>query len=224
MTVSEGIYNSINTATFAYPRRAQRLLRHPASRRRHRPPLRRRQRHEHGPSTLGNIFGSLNVRPRDDGRRLRHVRRGRHVLRADRDRRRHGPRGQERSERRHPRAGPDTIKPEVAEASTMCSRMSSPRARACSSAEARHPDAAKTGTNQYNNQTWVLGTRKAWQRRPSSETPSTVVPPGSDATSRSTANSIHWSTGPISPDHSGGYMQQVVGLYDHGDFDPRPRT
>ncbi|BAS18279.1 hypothetical protein AHiyo8_65820 [Arthrobacter sp. Hiyo8] len=107
----------------------------------------------------------------------------------------------------------------------MSSRTSLPRAPACSS---RRSSASRTPRRPAPTSTTTrpgsLATRKAWQRRLSSETLQRK---------RRAARTRHHGQRKILP--RGGrayiagpqwaqYMQQVVGLYDHGDFDAPPQS
>ncbi|BAS18284.1 penicillin-Binding protein (plasmid) [Arthrobacter sp. Hiyo8] len=87
------------------------------------------------------------------------------------------------------------------------------------------PDAAKTGTNQYNNQTWVLGYTKGLA------TASFFGDPFNGSAARLGRNiTVNGKYYPlvdgayIAGPQWAQYMQQVVGLYDHGDFDAPPQN
>ncbi|WP_138414527.1 transglycosylase domain-containing protein [Sinomonas gamaensis] len=87
------------------------------------------------------------------------------------------------------------------------------------------PDAAKTGTNQYNSQTWVVGYTRGLATAsffgealndPSSRIGRGVTVNGKFYTSVDGA----FIAGP----QWAYYMQKVLGLYDHGDFDAPPQN
>ncbi|WP_413249991.1 transglycosylase domain-containing protein [Sinomonas flava] len=85
------------------------------------------------------------------------------------------------------------------------------------------PAAAKTGTNQYNSQTWVMGFTKGLAtasffgealRNPEDRVGRNVV-----------VNGRFWPSvdgAYIAGPQWAFYMQKVVGLFDHGGFDPPP--
>ncbi|GGH91170.1 transglycosylase domain-containing protein [Arthrobacter liuii] len=87
------------------------------------------------------------------------------------------------------------------------------------------PDAAKTGTNEYNNQTWVVGYTKGLS------TASFFGDPFNGGPSRLGRNVT--VNGKFYPAVDGAfiagpqwaqYMQGAVGLYDHGNFDAPPQN
>ena len=87
------------------------------------------------------------------------------------------------------------------------------------------PDAAKTGTNEYNNQTWVVGYTKGLA------TASFFGDPFNGGPTRLGRNIT--VNGKFYPAVDGAfiagpqwaqYMQGVVGLYDHGNFDAPPQN
>ncbi|AMM33596.1 hypothetical protein SA2016_2931 [Sinomonas atrocyanea] len=87
------------------------------------------------------------------------------------------------------------------------------------------PDAAKTGTNQYNNQTWVVGYTRGLA------TASFFGDPfnGSDARlgRNVTVNGKYYPVidgAYIAGPQWATYMQKVLGFYDHGAFDAPPQN
>lgn len=87
------------------------------------------------------------------------------------------------------------------------------------------PDAAKTGTNEYNNQTWVVGYTKGLA------TASFFGDPFNGGPTRLGRNIT--VNGKFYPAVDGAfiagpqwaqYMQSAVGLYDHGNFDAPPQN
>ncbi|MDQ0800130.1 membrane peptidoglycan carboxypeptidase [Arthrobacter sp. SLBN-112] len=87
------------------------------------------------------------------------------------------------------------------------------------------PDAAKTGTNEYNNQTWVVGYTKGLA------TASFFGDPFNGGPTRLGRNiTINGKYYPavdgayIAGPQWAQYMQGVVGLYDHGNFDAPPQN
>lgn len=83
------------------------------------------------------------------------------------------------------------------------------------------PAAAKTGTNQYNNQTWIVGYTRGLA------TASFFGDPFNASESRPGRNvTLNGRTYPavdgadIAGPQWARYMQAVYGLYDHGNFDP----
>ena len=87
------------------------------------------------------------------------------------------------------------------------------------------PDAAKTGTNEWNNQTWVVGYTKGLS------TASFFGDPFNGGPNRLGRNvTINGKYYPavdgayIAGPQWGQYMQNAVGLYDHGTFDAPPQN
>ncbi|WP_460994325.1 transglycosylase domain-containing protein [Sinomonas soli] len=87
------------------------------------------------------------------------------------------------------------------------------------------PDAAKTGTNQYNNQTWVVGYTKGLA------TASFFGDPFNGSAARLGRNvTVNGKYYPvvdgayIAGPQWAVYMKKVLGFYDHGDFDAPPQS
>jgi membrane peptidoglycan carboxypeptidase len=85
------------------------------------------------------------------------------------------------------------------------------------------PDAAKTGTNQYNSQTWLVGYTKGLAT--ASFFGEALGNPEDHLGRNVMVNGRFWPN--IDGAYIAGpqwayYMQKVLGLYDHGNFDPPP--
>ncbi|MDJ0459669.1 transglycosylase domain-containing protein [Arthrobacter sp. NQ7] len=225
MTVREGIYQSINTATFAslaglndvcdVQRAADAIGLHLGSGKDEKIDL----------STLGNILGSQNVAPLtmanafatfaangtyctpmsitevDDAH-------GKHIG------------GQT------PACQAGALKPDVANAVTnVLQDVLTKGSGLLIPQKLGVPDAAKTGTNEYNNQTWVVGYTKGLA------TASFFGDPFNGGPTRLGRNiTINGKYYPavdgafIAGPQWAQYMQHAVGLYDHSDFDAPPQT
>ncbi|BAS16660.1 penicillin-binding protein 1A [Arthrobacter sp. Hiyo8] len=195
MSVREGIYNSINTATFAslaglndfcdVQRAADAIGLHLGDGNDKKIDL----------STLGNILGSQNVAPLTmanafatfaaDGTYCAPI----SIAEVDNAQgKRIG--GQASA------CQPNALKPDVAKATTnVLQDVLTKGSGLLIPQKLGVPDAAKTGTNQYNNQTWVLGYTKGLATASFFGDPFNGGLRGSDATSRSTADTTPWWTG-----------------------------
>ncbi|HKU10195.1 MAG TPA: transglycosylase domain-containing protein [Sinomonas sp.] len=86
------------------------------------------------------------------------------------------------------------------------------------------PDAAKTGTNQYNNQTWVVGYTRGLSTASFFGDPfNATARLGRDITVNGQYYPVVDGAYIAGPQWA-KYMQQVVGYYDHGNFDPPPQS
>jgi membrane peptidoglycan carboxypeptidase len=85
------------------------------------------------------------------------------------------------------------------------------------------PDAAKTGTNQFNSETWLIGYTRGLST--ASYFGEALGNPEDHLGRNVTVNGRFWPV--IDGAYIAGpqwayYMQKVLGLYDHGPFDPPP--
>jgi len=225
MTVREGIYQSINTATFAslaglndfcdVQRAADAMGLHLGGGNDKKIDL----------STLGNILGSQNVAPMTmanafatfaaDGTYCTPI----SITEIDDA---HGKQigGQ------MPACQPGALKPDVAKAVTnVLQDVLTKGSGLLIPQKLGVPDAAKTGTNEYNNQTWVVGYTKGLA------TASFFGDPFNGGPTRLGRNiTINGKYYPavdgafIAGPQWAQYMQHAVGLYDHGDFDAPPQN
>ncbi|WP_138445078.1 transglycosylase domain-containing protein [Sinomonas susongensis] len=87
------------------------------------------------------------------------------------------------------------------------------------------PDAAKTGTNQYNNQTWVVGYTKGLSTASFFGDPFSADPtnPGQNVTVNGKFYPVVDGAYIAGPQWA-LYMQKAVGYYDHGNFDAPPQN
>ncbi len=225
MSVREGIYQSINTATFAslaglndfcdVQRAADAIGLHLGDGKDQKIDL----------STLGNILGSQDVAPitmanafatfAADGTYCIPV----SITEVD-DAQGNKIGGQT------PSCQPGALKPDVAKATTnVLQDVLTKGSGLLIPQKLGVPDAAKTGTNQYNNQTWVIGYTKGLA------TASFFGDPFNGGPSRLGRNvTVNGKFYPvvdgayIAGPQWAQYMQHVVGLYDHGDFDAPPQN
>ncbi|MGO4859561.1 transglycosylase domain-containing protein [Arthrobacter sp. 2MCAF14] len=225
MTVRQGIYNSINTATFAslaglndfcdVQRAADAIGLHLGDGNDKKIDL----------STLGNILGSQNVAPLTmanafatfaaDGTYCAPI----SIAEVD-------DAAGKRIGGQASACQPNALKPDVAKATTnVLQDVLTKGSGLLIPQKLGVPDAAKTGTNQYNNQTWVLGYTKGLA------TASFFGDPFNGGPSRLgrdiTVNGKYYPVvdgAYIAGPQWAQYMQQVVGLYDHGDFDAPPQN
>lgn len=223
MTVREGIYQSINTATFAslaglndfcdVQRAADAIGLHLGDGKDQKIDL----------STLGNILGSQNVAPlamanafatfAANGTYCTPI----SITEVD-DAQGNKISGQS------PACQPNALKPDVAKATTnVLQDVLTKGSGLLIPQKLGVPDAAKTGTNQWNNQTWVIGYTRGLA------TASFFGDPFNGGPSRLGRNiTVNGKFYPvvdgayIAGPQWAQYMQQVIGLYDHGDFDAPP--
>jgi membrane peptidoglycan carboxypeptidase len=87
------------------------------------------------------------------------------------------------------------------------------------------PDAAKTGTNQYNNQTWVVGYTKGLSTASFFGDPfnGSAARLGRDVTVNGKFYPVVDGAYIAGPQWA-QYMQRALGFYDHGDFTPPPQN
>jgi len=225
MTVREGIYQSINTATFAslaglndvcdVQRAADAIGLHLGSGKDEKIDL----------STLGNILGSQNVAPMTMANAFAtFAANGTYcapmsITEVD-DAQGNKIGGQTSS----CQAG--ALKPDVAKAVTnVLQDVLTKGSGLLIPQKLGVPDAAKTGTNEWNNQTWVVGYTKGLA------TASFFGDPFSGGPDRLGRNvTINGKFYPavdgafIAGPQWAQYMQAAVGLYDHGNFDAPPQN
>jgi len=225
MTVREGIYQSINTATFAslaglndvcdVQRAADAIGLHLGSGKDEKIDL----------STLGNILGSQNVAPLTMANAFAtFAANGTYctptsITEVD-DAQGNKIGGQTSS------CQPGALKPDVAKAVTnVLQDVLTKGSGLLIPQKLGVPDAAKTGTNEYNNQTWVVGYTKGLA------TASFFGDPfngGPDRLGRNiTVNGKFYPAVDgafIAGPQWAKYMQAAVGFYDHGNFDAPPQN
>ncbi|MDR6620876.1 transglycosylase domain-containing protein [Sinomonas atrocyanea] len=225
MTVREGIYQSINTATFAsaaalddfcdIQRAADAMGLHDGAGGGKKLDL----------STLGNILGASNVAPLTmadafatfaaDGTYCAPL----SVTEVD------DAKGT-RIGGRDPSCQPGALKPDAAKAATnVLQDVIKKGSGLLIPQKLGVPDAAKTGTNQYNNQTWVVGYTKGLA------TASFFGDPFNGSAARLGRNvTVNGKYYPvvdgayIAGPQWAVYMKKVLGFYDHGDFDAPPQS
>jgi membrane peptidoglycan carboxypeptidase len=225
MTVREGIYQSINTATFAslaglndfcdVQRAADAIGLHLGDGKDQKVDL----------ATLGNILGSQNVAPLTMANAFAtFAANGTYCTPIsitevdDVQGKRIG--GQASS------CQPGALKPDVAKAVTnVLQDVLTKGSGLLIPQKLGVPDAAKTGTNQFNNQTWVVGYTNGLA------TASFFGDPFNGSAARLgrdvTINGKYYPVvdgAYIAGPQWAQYMQQVVGFYGHGDFDAPPQN
>ncbi|WP_253190836.1 transglycosylase domain-containing protein [Arthrobacter sp. SRS-W-1-2016] len=225
MTVREGIYQSINTATFAslaglndfcdVQRAADAVGLHLGDGKDQKIDL----------STLGNILGSQNVAPLTMANAFAtFAANGTYcppVSISEVDDAQGKQIGGQTSA-----CQPNALKPDVAKATTnVLQDVLTKGSGLLIPQKLGVPAAAKTGTNQYNNQTWVLGYTKGLA------TASFFGDPFNGSAARLGRNiTVNGKYYPvvdgayIAGPQWAQYMQQAVSLYDHGDFDAPPQN
>ncbi|WP_081998202.1 transglycosylase domain-containing protein, partial [Sinomonas humi] len=224
MTVREGIYNSINTATFAsaaglddfcdIQRAADAMGMHKGDKTGDRMNL----------STLGNLLGGENVAPvtmadafatfAADGTYCTPI----SITEVD-DSQGHRIGGQ------NPSCKADALQPGVAEAATnVLQDVVTKGSGLLIPQKLPVPYAMKTGTNNLNNQTWVVGYTKGLATASFFGDPfNSTARLGRDLT----VNGQYYPTvdgAYIAGPQWAQYMQQVTGYYDHGIFTPPPQN
>jgi membrane peptidoglycan carboxypeptidase len=225
MTVREGIYQSINTATFAsaaaldafcdIPRAADAMGLHDGAGGGKKLDL----------STLGNILGASNVAPLTmadafatfaaDGTYCAPL----SVTEVD------DAKGN-RVGGRDPSCQAGALKPDAAKAATnVLQDVIKKGSGLLIPQKLGVPNAAKTGTNQYNNQTWVVGYTKGLA------TASFFGDPFNGSAARLGRNvTVNGKYYPvvdgayIAGPQWAVYMKKVLGFYDHGGFDAPPQS